>query len=72
MVNAESDERLPRAAVTALYAAAREPKEQIWMPGRHIHADSATIRRIVGIVIARVRESPSRLRASAVTLTQRR
>lgn len=72
MVNAEGDERLPRAAITALYAAAREPREQIWMPGHHIHADSATIQRIVAIVIVRVRESSSRPRVSAMTLTRRR
>jgi dienelactone hydrolase len=55
MVNALDDERLPRRAVDALYASAREPKEMIWMPGAHIHADSATVRRLVEIVIARVR-----------------
>lgn len=56
MVNAAGDERLPRAAIDALFRAAREPKEMVWMSGGHIHADSATIRRLVEIVIARVRE----------------
>lgn len=55
MVNAEGDERLPRPAVDRLYAAAREPKELIWMPGIHVHGDSATIHRLVGIVMARMR-----------------
>ena len=55
MVNAEGDERLPRSAVDELYAAAREPKELIWMPGIHVHGDSATIHRLVGIVMARMR-----------------
>lgn len=55
MVSAEDDERLPRAAVEDLYARAREPKELIWMPGRHIHSDSATVRRLAEIVLARVR-----------------
>ncbi len=55
MVNAKDDERLPRESVVALYRAAGEPKEMIWMSGGHIHADSATIRRLVDIVIARVR-----------------
>lgn len=72
MVNAVGDERLPHGAIAALYAAARQPREQIWMPGHHIHADSATIQRIVAIVIVRVRESPSRPRGSAVTLTRGR
>lgn len=55
MVNAEGDERLPRPAVDELYAAAREPKELIWMPGIHVHGDSATIHRLVEIVMSRVR-----------------
>lgn len=54
MVNATDDERLPRASVEALYAGAAEPKELIWMSGRHIHADAETIQRLVGIVMARV------------------
>ena len=55
MVSAEGDERLPRASVEALYRSAREPKEMIWMTGRHIHSDSATVRRLAEIVLARVR-----------------
>lgn len=58
MVNAEGDERLPRDAILALYESARPPKELIWMPGLHVHADSATIARLVGVVVARV--SPRR------------
>ncbi|HEY7234420.1 MAG TPA: hypothetical protein VH539_09750 [Gemmatimonadaceae bacterium] len=58
MVNALGDERLPRESVDALYRAAREPKEQIWMPGRHVHSDSATISRLTEIVLARMREVP--------------
>ena len=56
MVNASADQRLPRAAVDALYRAAREPKEQIWMSGGHVHADRETIRRLVEIVMTRVRD----------------
>ena len=58
MVNALSDERLPRAAVDALYRAAREPREQVWMSGGHVHADRETIGRLVDIVMARVRRGP--------------
>ena len=54
MVNAENDERLPREAVDALYASARQPKELIWMSGRHVHGDTETIRRLVAIVVARM------------------
>jgi dienelactone hydrolase len=55
MVSAEGDDRLPRAAVEALYRSAREPKAMIWMPGRHVHADTATIRQLADIVLVRVR-----------------
>ncbi|MGH7638207.1 MAG: hypothetical protein ACREOK_11200 [Gemmatimonadaceae bacterium] len=54
MVNATDDERLPRESVDALYAGAAEPKEIIWMRGRHIHADAETIQRLVRIVMERV------------------
>ena len=49
------DERLPRAAVDALYNSARDPKELVWMSGQHIHSDRETIQKLVGIVMARVR-----------------
>ncbi len=55
MVNALDDERLPRSAVDALFRSAGEPKEHIWMAGAHVHGDSATINRIVSIVMPRVR-----------------
>ena len=55
MVNAEGDERLPRSAVDELYASAKEPKEMIWMSGIHVHGDSATIHRLVEIVMERMR-----------------
>jgi dienelactone hydrolase len=57
MVNASDDERLPRSSVDALYAAAGQPKEQLWMAGAHVHGDSATINRLVGIVMPKVRAS---------------
>ena len=57
MVNASDDERLPRSAVDALYASAREPKEQVWMAGGHVHGDKETIQRLVAIVMDRIRDS---------------
>ena len=56
MVSAEGDERLPRSAVEELFQSARQPKEVVWMPGVHVHADSATIGRLTEIVLARVRK----------------
>jgi dienelactone hydrolase len=55
MVNAQNDERLPRSAVDALYASAREPKEHLWMTGGHVHGDKETIQRLVAIVMDRIR-----------------
>jgi len=56
MVNARDDERLPRSAVDALYASAREPKEIVWMSGRHVHGDKETIQALVRIVMDRMRK----------------
>ena len=58
MVNASDDERMPRPAVDALYASAREPKEIVWMSGRHVHSDRETIQRLVAIVMDRMRGEP--------------
>jgi len=58
MVNAADDERMPQSAVDALFAAARAPKDQLWMSGGHVHADRATIQRLVDVVMGRVREHP--------------
>jgi hypothetical protein len=54
MVNADADERLPRSTIEALYRSAREPKELIWLPGGHVRADSATLNRLVEIVMQRM------------------
>ena len=59
MVNASEDERLPRSAIDALFVAANEPKEQVWMSGLHVHADRETITRLVSIVMDRVRAQPT-------------
>jgi dienelactone hydrolase len=55
MVSAEGDERLPRASVESLFRSAREPKQAVWMPGAHVHGDTATIRQLAAIVLERVR-----------------
>jgi hypothetical protein len=36
MINALADERIPRPLVDQLYASAKEPKEQHWLPGMHM------------------------------------
>jgi fermentation-respiration switch protein FrsA (DUF1100 family) len=36
LINTTDDERIPRASAEALHAAAREPKELVWLPGLHM------------------------------------
>jgi|GEM_PF-5207610 len=48
MINAEDDESISGAAVETLYAAAREPKELLWMPGAHVQASRPEV--VAGIV----------------------
>ena len=53
MVNGIDDPQMPRAAVEALYAAAREPKQMIWLRTGHLMpTDSALIRVLVDTALA--------------------
>jgi hypothetical protein len=55
MVNADSDERLPRECIERLYAAAHEPREMIWRPGLHVQPNrTRVVQDLVDIVLARV------------------
>ena len=36
LINTRDDERIPRASAEALHAAAREPKEIVWLSGQHV------------------------------------
>lgn len=54
MLNALEDERIPRASVAALWNAAREPKSQVWLPGRHMRGNrQEVLRALVDTVMAR-------------------
>jgi len=54
MLNALDDERIPRRSVDALWAAGREPKEQVWLRGRHMQGDRPEVlRALVDSVMAR-------------------
>ena len=54
MINASEDERLPPEAVRALHASAREPMEQIWVAGQHLHPTrESLIRELMDIVLSR-------------------
>jgi hypothetical protein len=51
MVNALDDERIPRHAVETLWSSAGDPREMIWMPGRHVQGSRIEIvQKLVGIV----------------------
>ena len=59
LVNAASDERLPRPAIRALWEAAREPKAMVWMPGPHVQRNRpAVVRALLDTVLARM-ETPA-------------
>lgn len=54
MLNALEDERIPRASVDALWNAVREPRSQVWLPGRHMQGDrQEVLRALVDTVMAR-------------------
>jgi hypothetical protein len=54
IINAEDDERLPRAAIDALYESALEPKERIWLTGGHVlPGRTDVIRGLVETVLTR-------------------
>lgn len=59
MVNAEEDERLPRDAILSMYESAGEPKELIWMPGRHVRARREVVRELVDVVLDRIMAPPA-------------
>ena len=55
MLNATEDERIPPASVQALWEAAQEPKEQIWIDGPHMLGSRPQIlQAIVDSVMVRV------------------
>jgi hypothetical protein len=55
MINGEDDPQMPRAAVQALYDAAKEPKTLIWLRTGHLMpTDSVLIRALVDTALARL------------------
>lgn len=54
MLNAEEDEKIPRESVEILYAAAGEPKELVWLPGKHMQGNRPdVIERLINAVLER-------------------
>jgi hypothetical protein len=55
MVNGNGDSLVPRRYVMALYDAAREPKELVWVEGEHVQpSETALLERLSGVVTARL------------------
>ncbi len=59
MLNAEEDEKIPRRSVDLLYAAAGEPKELVWLPGKHMMGSRPeVIEQLIAAVQARAATAP--------------
>ena len=59
MLNAEGDQQLPRHVIEALYRSAGYPKQLLWLRGRHVRPDTAVVRELAAMVVARIRaDSP--------------
>lgn len=59
MMNATDDEKIPKRSVEILYAAAREPKELIWLPGAHMQGSRPdVIRSLIDAVLLRADLTP--------------
>lgn len=55
MINAEEDEKIPLESIEALFQAAREPKEEIWLPGAHIRpSQTDVVRELLELVMGRI------------------
>ncbi|HUF75056.1 MAG TPA: hypothetical protein VMM35_02200 [Longimicrobiales bacterium] len=60
VINASDEERLPPEAVASLYQSAREPKEQIWLSGAHVHPQRPDlVLAIMDVVLAHAAERPA-------------
>lgn len=61
MLNAADDERIPRHSVEVLWAAAREPKELVWLPGAHMQGNRPDVlAAVVAAVLERAASAPGR------------
>lgn len=58
MVNARSDERMPRKLVERLFDGAREPKTLVWLPGGHVRSNAAVLKPLVDTVVAMMARYP--------------
>jgi hypothetical protein len=55
MINGADDSLVPRRYALALYDAARQPKELVWVEGEHVQpSETALVERLAGVVTARL------------------
>lgn len=56
MINTEDDERIPRETAELLHAAARDPKEVVWLPGLHVQPNRPEVlTALIDAVFSRLR-----------------
>ncbi len=61
LLSAMDDERIPRVAVDALWDATAEPRERVWLPGKHMQGDRPDVlRALVDSVMARAARTSAR------------
>lgn len=55
MLNATDDEQIPRSSVDLLYAAAGDPKELVWLPGKHMQGNRPeVIEQLINAMVTRI------------------
>jgi fermentation-respiration switch protein FrsA (DUF1100 family) len=56
MINTEDDERIPRETAELMHAAARDPKEVVWLPGLHVQPNRPDVlTTLIDAVFSRMR-----------------
>ena len=55
MLNATDDEQIPRSSVDLLFAAAGDPKELVWLPGKHMQGNRPeVIEQLIEAMVTRI------------------
>lgn len=55
MINASDDEQIPRSSVDLLFAAAGDPKELVWLPGKHMQGNRPeVIEQLINAMVTRI------------------
>ncbi len=55
MLNADQDEQIPRSSVALLYVSAGNPKELVWLPGKHMQGNRPeVIEQLITAMVTRI------------------